>query len=100
MSKPEWGIKRLCHACNVLYYDMQKSPATCPKCNAAFDPEALLKSRRRVTADDTKKKPATVEETVDDIEIDDVVVEDDAVADDDLADDGEVDLDVDVEDEK
>ena len=46
MAKPEWGIKRACQSCAIKFYDLNRSPITCPKCAAPFDPEALLKSRR------------------------------------------------------
>ena len=47
MSKPEWGIKRICPKCNKKYYDFNKSPIICP-CPEAFefDPDLLLKSRK------------------------------------------------------
>ncbi len=56
MAKPEWGIKRICPSCGARYYDLRKDPPICPTCNAEFDPEALLKSRRA--------RPAPAEETV------------------------------------
>ena len=46
MSKPEWGIKRVCPSCNIKYYDFNKSPIICPKCEFEFDPDLLLKSRK------------------------------------------------------
>ena len=46
MSKPEWGIKRICPSCGIKYYDFDKIPITCPKCNFEFDPDLLLKSRK------------------------------------------------------
>ncbi len=46
MAKPEWGVKRLCQSCATKFYDLGRSPITCPQCGARFDPEALLKSRR------------------------------------------------------
>ena len=46
MVKPELGTKRICPNCGARYYDLHRDPITCPKCNAAFDPESLLKSRR------------------------------------------------------
>ena len=46
MAKQEWGTKRLCPNCGTRYYDMQHDPIVCPRCGAAFDPEALLKTRR------------------------------------------------------
>ena len=46
MSKPEWGIKRVCPSCSIKYYDFNKSPIICPKCEFEFDPDLLLKSRK------------------------------------------------------
>lgn len=46
MSKPEWGQKLTCPACGARFYDMQKSPAVCPKCENEFDPTAVVKKRR------------------------------------------------------
>jgi uncharacterized protein (TIGR02300 family) len=51
VAKAEWGLKRTCLSCNAKFYDMNRSPILCPKCGAAFDPEALAKARRtRVVA--------------------------------------------------
>ena len=47
LSKPDWGTKRTCQNCGAKYYDLMRSPITCPKCGTVFNPEALLKSRRR-----------------------------------------------------
>ena len=46
MSNPEWGIKRVCPSCSIKYYDFNKSPIVCPKCEFEFDPDLLLKSRK------------------------------------------------------
>lgn len=103
MSKPEWGEKRLCPSCSSLYYDLGKTPPSCPKCGTAYDPEALLKSRRRMTTDDDKKKDMSknvVEEDIEDVDIDvaeEIVEEDDVV----LEDDEDIEVDVDLDqDEK
>ena len=61
MAKPEWGTKRICHNCGARFYDLHRSPIICPKCDTAFDPEALLKSRRSrsaLVADLAGAKPA------------------------------------------
>ena len=50
MPKPEWGAKHICHSCGTRYYDLQRDPIVCPKCNTQFDPEAFLKSRRTRSA--------------------------------------------------
>ena len=46
MAKAKLGTKRSCTSCGLRYYDLNKTPITCPSCNAEFDPEALLKSRK------------------------------------------------------
>ena len=46
MSKPDWGIKRICPSCNMKYYDFDRSPIKCPSCSFEFDPDLLLKSRK------------------------------------------------------
>lgn len=60
MAKPEWGVKRVCQSCAVKFYDLNRSPITCPKCAAPFDPEALLKSRRSRPAPAKTAKPEPV----------------------------------------
>jgi uncharacterized protein (TIGR02300 family) len=60
VSKPEWGTKRICAGCGAHFYDMRKSHIACPKCKAVYDPEAGLKSRRRVPEKMTPVKPIVV----------------------------------------
>lgn len=33
MNKPELGTKCTCATCNERFYDLNRSPAICPKCN-------------------------------------------------------------------
>jgi len=37
MAKPELGTKRLCAACGVKFYDLNKDPIACPKCGTVFE---------------------------------------------------------------
>ncbi|MCB2114031.1 MAG: TIGR02300 family protein [Parvularculaceae bacterium] len=46
MNKPELGVKRDCPQCGARFYDLNKEPAHCPKCDHDFIPEALLKPRK------------------------------------------------------
>lgn len=46
MSKPEWGTKRVCQSCGARFYDMLRTPISCPKCQAAVENDAPLKMRR------------------------------------------------------
>jgi uncharacterized protein (TIGR02300 family) len=52
MTKPELGVKRDCPECGSRFYDLNKEPAHCPKCDNKFVPEALLKPRRARKEDD------------------------------------------------
>ena len=36
MAKPELGTKRLCASCGAKFYDLNKDPIVCPKCETVF----------------------------------------------------------------
>ena len=38
MAKPELGTKRLCGNCGAKFYDLNKDPIVCPKCETVFHP--------------------------------------------------------------
>lgn len=62
MTKPEWGVKRICPNCTTRFYDMCHQPITCPKCANVFDPESLIKKRRgRPPTTEAKPLPAPKE---------------------------------------
>src|ERR1700761_3470584 len=46
VANPEWGTKRICQSCSAKFYDLNRDPIVCPKCQTEFDPEAFLKTRR------------------------------------------------------
>ncbi len=85
MSNPEWGIKRVCPSCSIKYYDFNKSPIICPKCEFEFDPDLLLKSRKgrsiatktedKVVSSDKKKEEETLENDINLIENDEDILE-------------------------
>ena len=85
MSKPEWGIKRVCPSCSIKYYDFNKSPIICPKCEFEFDPDLLLKSRKgrsiatktevNEVSSDMKKEEETLEDDINSIENDEDILE-------------------------
>lgn len=64
MANPELGAKQICPACSTKFYDLNKRPAHCPKCDNEFDPEEAIRSRRvrARTAlpedDEAEQKPA------------------------------------------
>ena len=41
MVDPKLGTKRSCEACEAKFYDLNKTPATCPICGHVFDPDAI-----------------------------------------------------------
>ena len=85
MSKPEWGIKRVCPSCSIKYYDFNKRPIICPKCEFEFDPDLLLKSRKgrsiatkaetNEVSSDMKKEEETLEDDINSIENDEDILE-------------------------
>ena len=85
MSKPEWGIKRVCPSCSIKYYDFNKNPIICPKCEFEFDPDLLLKSRKgRSIATKTEndevssnieKEEKTLEDDINTIENDEEILD-------------------------
>ncbi|CCG08820.1 FYDLN acid domain-containing protein [Pararhodospirillum photometricum] len=56
MSKPEWGVKRTCTSCGARFYDLRRSPAVCPKCEAVLELDSPVKLRRA----ERKKEPPKV----------------------------------------
>ena len=85
MSKPEWGIKRVCPSCSIKYYDFNKNPIICPKCEFEFDPDLLLKSRKgrsiatktevNEVSSDVQKEEETLEDDINSIENDEDILE-------------------------
>jgi uncharacterized protein (TIGR02300 family) len=47
VAKPEWGTKRVCQSCGTRFYDLMRTPCTCPKCGAAVETEVVFKPRRQ-----------------------------------------------------
>jgi uncharacterized protein (TIGR02300 family) len=62
VAKTEWGLKRICQSCGARFYDLGKSPISCPKCGTEFDPEAILKSRRGKSQPAAERAPVPVPE--------------------------------------
>ena len=64
---------------SIKYYDFNKSPIICPKCEFEFDPDLLLKSRKgrsiatktevNEVSSDVKKEEETLEDDINAIEM-------------------------------
>ena len=74
MAKQDLGKKRRCASCGMKFYDFNKTKITCPSCQAPFDPDQLLKSRRGRAA----KSASPVEVESETADSDDVMNDDDA----------------------
>jgi uncharacterized protein (TIGR02300 family) len=61
VAKPDLGTKRLCSGCGAKFYDLNKTPIVCPKCETVFVPVAAARPRAEAKA---AAAPAPVAETV------------------------------------
>ncbi|MFT8464628.1 FYDLN acid domain-containing protein [Acetobacter persici] len=80
MSQPDLGTKRVCVSCGARFYDLNRSPAVCPKCGTE-QPELVSRLRRNsdsLTPHADKQIPPKKDD--DDIDID---TDDDTDGDDD-----------------
>lgn len=64
MAKPEWGQKRTCTSCGCRFYDLTRSPITCPKCGATVEPEMPFKVRRSSVPTEKAAARVAVEKVV------------------------------------
>lgn len=109
MVDPKLGTKRVCEACGAKFYDLNKSPAVCPKCGHVYDPAAAMATDEPVrdiapTAEEKETDDDALEDGDDDaLSLEDMAEEETADGDDDEAleqfDEDEALLDDDDEDE-
>jgi uncharacterized protein (TIGR02300 family) len=76
VAKPEWGQKRTCNSCSCRFYDMGRSPITCPKCGSTVEPEMPFKVRRGSAAPVEPKAAAPALKDAE-LDADDLVAMDD-----------------------
>ena len=81
MVDPKLGTKRVCEACGAKFYDLNKSPATCPKCGHVYDPKAAA------TPDEPTREITPTAEGEDNDDEDALEDDDDALSLEDMADD-------------
>ena len=74
MAKPELGTKRVCVACGAKFYDLQKTPAVCPKCGTE-QPAEIPRARRAGGNVVEEKRPKKVA-VADDPDVEDEAEED------------------------
>ncbi|PJI37479.1 TIGR02300 family protein [Ferrovibrio sp.] len=108
MAKAEWGAKRRCLSCGAAFYDLNKSPITCPKCGTDFNPDVLMKTSRRPAKVEEPKKvvpkapaPDAIDDEVEDTGLGDDILEDaDEFEEDDVAEEIDVDAQPDGDEER
>jgi uncharacterized protein (TIGR02300 family) len=47
VSKSDAGAKQTCPECAVKFYDLNKRPAVCPKCEHSYNPDAGVKVAKK-----------------------------------------------------
>ena len=62
MAKPDLGTKRLCSGCGAKFYDLNRTPIVCPKCETVFVP--VVATRGRAEAAKVAPVPTPVAEAV------------------------------------
>ena len=59
VAKAELGTKRLCANCGAKFYDLNKDPIHCPKCDAVYE-VAVARTRPEPPAAVAPRAPATI----------------------------------------
>ena len=69
MAKAELGVKRRCLKCETLFFDLNRAPPACPKCQAVFEVVEPVRSppRRAMSSWNTFKRPDPATTVVDDL---------------------------------
>ena len=62
MAKAEWGKKRKCLNCAAKFYDLNKDPIVCPKCNTVFDNSILILKNKKTSKVKEKVKEDSVKD--------------------------------------
>jgi uncharacterized protein (TIGR02300 family) len=68
VAKPELGSKRLCASCAAKFYDLNKTPITCPKCGTPFEVVSVT-TRPRPDQRAAARKPEVEAEEVEEAEL-------------------------------
>jgi uncharacterized protein (TIGR02300 family) len=68
------GLKRICTNCGTRFFDLNKRPIICPKCDTVFTGEVKIKNRRGRLANDDSTEDDQISEAKE-TEEDDIVEE-------------------------
>ena len=64
MPEANWGLKHTCQECNAKYYDMGRSPITCPLCGALLVEKPILARSSPIPANEPPPAPAQKESEI------------------------------------
>jgi uncharacterized protein (TIGR02300 family) len=92
LSKAELGAKRDCPNCGAKFYDLNRNPASCPKCKHEFVADGAVRAKRAKPVEKPKEKPAPARAAV--VDDDGETVSLDAMRDEELAADDIEDVDI------
>ena len=89
MGRPELGGKCTCMACHERFYDLNRSPAICPKCGVQQPPEKprTLRPSRGTSGAGSQQRQPTIDDDAASIGAEEIEEADDATEADDEADD-------------
>jgi len=59
VAKPELGNKHQCQNCGARFFDLNKSPITCPKCGTIFNAAPLSRVAHHAAVADDEDPPAS-----------------------------------------
>ncbi|MCI0599362.1 MAG: TIGR02300 family protein [Beijerinckiaceae bacterium] len=76
MDKPELGSKHHCENCGARFFDLNRSPVTCPKCGAVA--EIALRAPQRIVEAEEEETPAGPETEL--VSLDEAGAEEDKAA--------------------
>ena len=96
VADPALGNKQICPNCTAKFYDLQKRPAHCPKCEFEFDPEEAIRTRRtrvrnvvtdydtdeesedqvkdKTVGDEDEEEPEIITPEIDEVVVDDTLI--------------------------
>jgi uncharacterized protein (TIGR02300 family) len=70
MSKPARGTKRVCPSCGARFYDLNRTPITCPVCQAVYQlPTAPSRRSERASAAGARKVEEPAPRPVEPVEV-------------------------------
>ena len=72
VAKPDLGTKQLCPSCGTKFFDLNRSPITCPKCGTIVSPAAT--APRPSKAGKPAKAAPVVADDEEDLETEEAVV--------------------------